>query len=82
MLVRTKATQPQKELSAAERLKNLEGAFRTGRGREVLNRLPECVIIIDDIYTTGSTMEACSRVLRKIGIDQIYFLCICIGKGN
>lgn len=82
MLIRIKATQPQKELSAAERLKNLEGAFRPGRGTEVLNRLPECVIIIDDIYTTGSTLEACSKVLREIGIDQIYFLCVCIGKGS
>lgn len=81
MIVRGKATLPQKELSAADRLKNLEGAFCAGRGREVLNQLPECVIIIDDIYTTGSTLEACSKVLRGIGIDRIYFLCVCIGKG-
>ncbi len=82
LLMRVRKTKPQKELTAAERLKNLEDAFCPGRGREELNRLPECVIIIDDIYTTGSTMEACSRVLRSIGISKIYFLCVCIGSGS
>lgn len=82
LIVRVKETTAQKELSAAERLKNLEGAFRVGRARERLNHIPECVIIIDDIYTTGSTMEACSRVLLDMGVSQIYFLCVCIGKGS
>ncbi|MEI3186531.1 MAG: phosphoribosyltransferase family protein [Lachnospiraceae bacterium] len=40
------------------------------------------MIIIDDIYTTGSTVEACSRILKKAGVKRIYFLAICIGKGR
>ena len=82
LITRVKETTAQKELSAAERLKNLQGAFRAGRAREQLNHMPECVIIIDDIYTTGSTMEACSRVLLDMGVGRIYFLCVCIGKGS
>lgn len=38
-----------------------------------LKPVPECVIIIDDIYTTGSTIEACSLVLREAGAMRIYF---------
>ena len=46
------------------------------------NKIPKSVIIIDDIYTTGSTVEACSRILKKAGVKRIYFLAICIGKGR
>jgi predicted amidophosphoribosyltransferase len=80
LLCRKKDTLPQKELSEQERKQNVKGAFEFC-GREELNLLQECVIIIDDIYTTGSTVEECSYVLRQAGIKQIYFLCVCIGKG-
>ena len=39
----------------------------------------ERVVLVDDIYTTGSTTEACSRVLKRAGIKKIYFVSICIG---
>lgn len=39
------------------------------------------VVLIDDIYTTGSTVDAASAVLRRAGIDEIYFLAVCIGGG-
>ena len=82
MIARMKDTRPQKELSAGERKRNLAGAFSVGRQVRELNQIPECVIIMDDIYTTGSTMEACSAVLKETGIRRIYFLCVCIGQGN
>lgn len=76
-LVRTRKTAPQKKLTAAQRLKNLEAAFQVGK-------LPEnvkSVILIDDIYTTGSTIEACTRVLKRAGVERVYFLTVCIGRG-
>ncbi|MDW2798671.1 ComF family protein [Clostridium boliviensis] len=78
LLVRNKKTMPQKALNPIERLKNLEEAFLPG------NLIPELknVILIDDIYTTGSTVEACTRVLKKSGIEKVYFLTICIGRGQ
>lgn len=97
LLVRTKKTAPQKELSAAERLRNLSGAFAFGRPGELWFRLlmegrfpdgkkppavPETVILVDDIYTTGSTMEACARVLLENGVKNVYFLAVCITGGR
>ena len=101
LLVRTKKTAPQKELSAAERLKNLSGAFAFGRPGERWERaglhllmeghlsdrkkppvVPETVILVDDIYTTGSTMEACARVLLENGVKNVYFLAVCITGGR
>lgn len=78
LLVRNKKTVPQKQLNPSERLKNLEEAFMPGIR-------PDCVksvILVDDIYTTGSTMEACARALKKAGIINVYFLVICIGRGQ
>ena len=39
------------------------------------------IIIIDDIYTTGSTIEACAKVLYDAGVKEVYFISLCIGQG-
>ena len=81
LLVRVKHTAPQKELSKRERSRNLQGAFRCRADFRKLCLQGKCAIIIDDIYTTGSTVEACSQTLLQAGFDKVYFLCVCIGKG-
>lgn len=80
-LFRKRETTPQKELSRGERQKNLRDAFYIGNVSGELCKYKRCVIIIDDIYTTGSTVESCSHVLRTNGTDKVYFLCVCTGKG-
>lgn len=77
-LIRRKNTDPQKELSAAERLENLKDAFA------VLGSLShlEKVLLIDDIYTTGATAQACTLALKKAGVRQVFLLTICIGSGE
>lgn len=79
VLVRTKQTEAQKELSVHERLLNLYDAF--GINEIALEQYKkrmtlEKVILVDDIYTTGSTMECCSRTLTQCGIKEIWFICI------
>ena len=77
-LVRPKKTAPQKYLGPDLRLKNLDQAF-------FCKKLPsgvKKVLLIDDIYTTGSTAEACARALKKAGAGQVYLLVIAIGSGR
>ena len=81
LLVRVRRTAPQKELSAAERLKNLQEAFAVSGGflERSGGKVPSGVILVDDIYTTGSTMEACARILKAAGAERVFFITICTG---
>ena len=78
MLKRTKKTLPQKELTVGERLKNLSGAFQAEAVPEDIRR----ILLVDDIYTTGSTLEACTRTLNKSGVERVYFVVICMAGGR
>lgn len=83
LLVRSKKTAPQRNLNPSERLQNLQDAFQISdfptKRHIAYPKLPETVILVDDIYTTGSTMEACSRTLKAAGVKQVYFVVICTG---
>lgn len=83
LLIRTKKTVPQRDLNPAERLKNLQEAFQVSRDRRGgQDRIWKCAVLVDDIYTTGSTMEACARVLKEAGVREVHFLAVCIGNGR
>lgn len=56
-----------------------ESRSLSGRAAGTAQKLPETVILVDDIYTTGSTIEACTRVLKGAGVRQVHFVSICIG---
>ena len=75
LVVRCKKTVPQKMLKDEERQNNLKKAFKIGQNDVKLST----IIIIDDIYTTGSTVNEMADVLRKAGIDKIYVLTLAIG---
>jgi ComF family protein len=66
-LVRRKATVNQKGLSAAERWRNMTGAFRPGRTMVKNMR----VLLIDDVMTTGATADAAARTLLEAGAAQV-----------
>ena len=80
LIKRVRNTAPLSGLSPAERMRNLSDAFCWDE-REALKcgQLPRTVALVDDIFTTGTTMEACSRVLSEHGISSVYGICICIG---
>jgi ComF family protein len=82
LLIRNKKTLPQKKLSDKERLRNLQEAFSFNKQEEErLQKTISKVLLVDDIYTTGSTIEACTNVLKSNGISRVYFIVLCIGKG-
>ena len=77
-LVRTTDTTPQKELNDEERKNNLKNAFQTTENIVKYKR----ILLVDDIYTTGSTADAVTECLYKAGATDVYFMSICIGKGQ
>lgn len=66
-----------KELNDVERKINLKKAFQLVPNIVKYRK----ILIVDDIYTTGSTIDAVAEVLLQAGVDEIYFLCISIGEG-
>ncbi len=77
LISRIRKTAPMKDLSASERQNNLKRAFKICRNDVKLST----IIIIDDIYTTGSTIDAMSCELRRAGVKRIYFAALAIGRG-
>ena len=76
-LSRVHSTNPQKKLDPKSRKRNLIGAFAV----ESSITPPAAVLLIDDIYTTGNTIDSAARTLKKAGVQKVYFLTISIGQG-
>ena len=64
-------------LAAAERKKNLQKAFQV-----VGNPAGMRILLIDDVYTTGSTMDVLAKLLLEKGASHVYFLTLCIGNNR
>lgn len=77
-LIRKEKTAPQKELTRLQRKKNLKNAFAIGKTGKIYER----VLLVDDIYTTGATIDAISEILRKNQSKIIFFLAICVGRND
>lgn len=76
-LVRIRNTVPQKELNDRQRYANLQKAFAV---KEQTDTRFHSVMLVDDIYTTGSTIEACTRMLLRAGVKKVYFASVSIGS--
>jgi ComF family protein len=68
ILQRHRATSPQTTLSGIKRRKNLTGAFSL-RNQEFVK--DKTILLIDDVFTTGSTVHECAKVLKKAGTKRI-----------
>lgn len=72
---KSRNTKSQKKLNAVERKQNLRTAF------EVTERVDGLkILVIDDVYTTGSTVEAMAHVLKKSGARMVFFVTLCTGQ--
>jgi ComF family protein len=72
-ILKKKKTTPQSQLRRADRLVNLNGAFSI---RKRANLKGSHVLIVDDIFTTGSTINECAKLLREHGAEQVDFFTI------
>jgi ComF family protein len=66
-LRRVKKRRSQEGLSASERRRNVQGAIKAGGRFE-----GKTILVVDDVFTTGATLEACARALRKAGAAKVH----------
>lgn len=69
VLLRIRDTRSQIGLTSHQRRENMRGAFAVARAAEVIGRE---VLLVDDVYTTGTTVSECARVLRRAGARQVW----------
>lgn len=69
VLLRTRETHSQIGLTSHQRRENLRGAFAVAYAAEVTGRE---ILLVDDVYTTGTTVTECSRVLRRAGTARVW----------
>jgi len=72
-LRRTRWTPPQTGLSAAERERNIRGAFSVARPDRFTGKR---LLLVDDVYTTGSTVTECAKTLCRSGAKEVYVVTV------
>ena len=73
LLTRTKKTTPQVRLKGYERKQNIKNAFKVTTSPELITHN---IILIDDVWTTGSTLKECTYILKRNGAKSVYALTI------
>lgn len=68
-LIRARQTEPQINLKATERRANVHGAFLVSRPASVAGKR---VLLLDDVMTTGSTIDECAKELKKAGAEMVF----------
>lgn len=76
MLKRTKKTTRQSKQSKEERRKNLKAAFAVKSPAKYKNIKNSNVLLVDDVYTTGSTADECSKTLLNYGVSKVYVITV------
>ena len=75
LVIKIRNTKSQKKLNASQRKKNLRNAYLVTRKITGFS-----VLVVDDVYTTGSTMDAMAMCLQGAGAKDVYFLTVCAGR--
>ena len=71
----------QKKLDRAQRIEGIASSYRCKNARKIRKicpNLPKAVVLADDVLTTGSTIEACARELKRLGIEKVFSLTLFI----
>ncbi|KUO61995.1 MAG: hypothetical protein APF84_05035 [Gracilibacter sp. BRH_c7a] len=75
-LYRNRATTAQTSLGRHERLNNVQGAFSLKKDVDIKGRI---IWLVDDVVTTGTTLDECAKALREHGASDIYGICLAAG---
>lgn len=75
LLEKTAETKKQHELSAKERMSNLNNAFSLSKDADIKGKT---VLLCDDVKTTGATLKECEKLLLKSGAKDVYCICIAL----
>lgn len=75
ILIQVKPSRPQHSLGYKERLKNVKGIYKAGGDLKGKN-----IIVVDDIKTTGATINECGRMLKKAKANKVFGLTAVMGK--
>ena len=78
-LSRIKNTKPQSGLDYLSRAANIEGAFAINNKHDLTNKT---VVIVDDIHTTGATLNACAELLKNKGASRVYGFTLAVAVKN
>ena len=79
-LCRTRQTDTQTRLTRKQRMENLRGAFAiTRQGRRWIESSPDGAVLIDDVLTTGSTVNECAKTLKHAGFQRIFVVTVMRG---
>ncbi len=77
VLKRIQKTSAQKKMNHADRQNNMKKAFHMEQNDVKL----DTVILVDDVFTTGSTIEAAAKELKRGGVNKVFYVALAIGKG-
>ena len=77
LVAKTRKMRPQKSLNAAARRAAWNNSFRACRPAAGLRAL-----VVDDVFTTGSTVDAVARCLKGAGAKEVYFASVCMGRDS
>ena len=83
-LWRTRSTAPQTDLTAGQRRRNVRGAFAvspllSARVRKTMLE-GHVVVLVDDVRTTGATLDACARALKRTGVSEVRALTLALAE--
>lgn len=73
-IYRRSATPPLRGMSGKQRRQTVQSAFAL-RGTDLSAIAGRAVLLVDDVYTSGSTSSSCARLLKKAGAEQVLVLC-------
>ena len=68
ILIKQKNNKPQSELNKISREQNVKDVYKLLNKDKIINKK---ILLIDDIYTTGSTVNECSKILKQAGAEKV-----------